>query len=253
MLGRVLLVDDDASVVEATSRAVHGQPFEVHGVASAAAALELLQRLDFDVIISDDEMPGMSGTELLEVVRHEHPEVVRVIYTGAATLQRAVLAINEGRIFQYLLKPCRAAEMVKVIHAALEQRREREATARTVSAARKQHRMLRELTNEVAETANLLASEEGTATGHIAADTPRASPSSRETAGGFGKLEPDQLAQLTPREREFLRALASGKHVKDSAVALNISVHTARNHMKALLRKLGAKSQIELLAKVFGR
>jgi DNA-binding NarL/FixJ family response regulator len=252
VLGRVLFVDDEAAVIDALSRAVLGERLEVHAASNAATALELLGQMPFDVIISDDDMPGMTGTELLEVVRRQYPDVVRIIYTGYATLQRAVRAINEGRIFQYLLKPCKPTEIVNIVREALKEKREREATAGAVSAARRQHRVLRELTKEVDELGPLL--DANLAPGNaVAGGSAPAHGQARNAEIGFGTLDPHKLSLLTPREREFLRALASGKHVKDSAVELNISVHTARNHMKALLRKLGVRSQIELLAKLFGR
>jgi DNA-binding NarL/FixJ family response regulator len=252
VLGRVLFVDDEAVVIDALSRAVLGEPLEVHAASNAATALELLGQMPFDVIISDDDMPGMTGTELLEVVHRQYPDVVRIIYTGYATLQRAVRAINEGHIFQYLLKPCKPTEIVSVVREALKEKRERDATALTMNAARKQHRVLRELTKEVDQLAPLFDAGLEPGTASTASDL-RAPGHPRHAEIGFGTLDPGKLSLLTPREREFLRALASGKHVKDSAVELNISVHTARNHMKALLRKLGVRSQIELLAKLFGR
>jgi DNA-binding NarL/FixJ family response regulator len=254
VLGRVLFVDDEAAVIEALSRAVLGERLEVHAASNAATALELLGQMPFDLIISDDDMPGMTGTELLEVVHRQYPDVVRIIYTGYATLQRAVRAINEGRIFQYLLKPCKPSEIVDVVREALKEKREHDATAEAVSAARRQHRVLRALTKEVDEIGPLLNANltSGTAAAAPAGVLPGLGQT-RNAEIGFGTLDPHKLSLLTPREREFLRALASGKHVKDSAVELNISVHTARNHMKALLRKLGVRSQIELLAKLFGR
>jgi DNA-binding NarL/FixJ family response regulator len=253
VLGRVLFVDDEAAVIDALSRAVLGERLEVHAASNAATALELLGQMPFDVIISDDDMPGMTGTELLEVVHRQYPDVVRIIYTGYATLQRAVRAINEGRIFQYLLKPCKPSEIVTVVREALKEKRERDATAEAVNAARRQHRVLRALTKEVDEIGPLLDANLAPGTAAVPSGLPPAVGQARNAEIGFGTLDPHKLSLLTPREREFLRALASGKHVKDSAVELNISVHTARNHMKALLRKLGVRSQIELLAKLFGR
>ena len=253
MLGRVLFVDDEAAVIDALSRAVLGERLEVHAASNAATALELLGQMPFDVIISDDDMPGMTGTELLEVVHRQYPDVVRIIYTGYATLQRAVKAINEGRIFQYLLKPCKPSEIVNVVREALKEKRERDATAEAVSAARRQHRVLRALTKEVDQLGPLLDANVAPGSAAVPSGLPPALGQTRNAEIGFGTLDPQKLSLLTPREREFLRALASGKHVKDSAVELNISVHTARNHMKALLRKLGVRSQIELLAKLFGR
>ena len=253
VLGRVLFVDDEAAVIDALSRAVLGERLEVHAASNAATALELLGQMPFDIIISDDDMPGMTGTELLEVVRQQYPDVVRIIYTGYATLQRAVRAINEGRIFQYLLKPCKPSEIVNVVREALKEKREHEATAEAVSAARRQHRVLRALTKEVDEIGPLLDANLTSSTAVVPSGLSPGLGQTRNAEIGFGTLEPHKLSLLTPREREFLRALASGKHVKDSAVELNISVHTARNHMKALLRKLGVRSQIELLAKLFGR
>src|SRR5262245_47551993 len=196
VLGRVLFVDDDTAVIDALSRAVLGEPLEVHAASNAATALELLAQMPFDVIISDDDMPGMTGTELLEVVRKQYPDVVRIIYTGYATLQRAVRAINEGHIFQYLLKPCKPSEILNVVREALKEKRERDATALTVSAARKQHRVLRELTKEVGELAPLFDAS-------LESGAPMGVPSrpalghSHPTEVGFGTLDPSKLSLLT--------------------------------------------------------
>src|SRR5258708_22197613 len=145
--------EDQFALLVTLTRVLVGQELELHAAPSADGALALLQQLDFDVIISDDEMPGMSGTDLLAEVHRRFPDVIRIMYTGAATVERAARAINEGRIFQFLLKPCRPAEIIGVIHAALQEKRARETTKRALHAAKKQRRVLRELTREVEELA----------------------------------------------------------------------------------------------------
>jgi DNA-binding NtrC family response regulator len=83
-----------------------------------------------DVVVADEKMPGLSGTELLAWVAEHRPEVVRIVLTGHATVETAIRAINEGGVYHFFTKPCNEFELSIVIHKALGQkdrlRRERE-------------------------------------------------------------------------------------------------------------------------------
>lgn len=103
--GRILLVDDDAGVRAALRRTLSWRGYEVLVADGAAAALEVLEREAVDVVISDHLMPGTSGLALLTEVRGRHPEVLRLLLTGAADVETALRAINEGHVFRMLTKP----------------------------------------------------------------------------------------------------------------------------------------------------
>lgn len=120
MTHRVLFVDDESHVTEGLYRALRKEPYEVLSAHSAADALKLLAHVPVDVVVADEKMPGMSGSELLAEVRRRYPDTVRMILTGHATLEAAVRAINEGEIYRFFTKPCDAVDLAVTIRRALE-------------------------------------------------------------------------------------------------------------------------------------
>ena len=106
MPSTVLFVDDDPILTDGLRRALHHQPFRVLTASSAEAAMEVLERETVEVIVSDEQMPGVTGSEFLAQVRHLYPGVQRLMLTGRASRAGAVHAINEGNILRFLIKPC---------------------------------------------------------------------------------------------------------------------------------------------------
>ncbi|MEO8701271.1 MAG: HDOD domain-containing protein [Kofleriaceae bacterium] len=112
---RILFVDDEPIVLRALDRAIRVQrrPWKAVFVSSGKDALELLQREQFDVIVSDIGMPVMDGVTLLHNVRERFPHMARLALSGEARSDermRAVLAIH-----QWLAKPCPLAKLVDTI------------------------------------------------------------------------------------------------------------------------------------------
>ena len=120
MDGKVLLVDDEAPVLEGYRRILHRE-FPVRTAMGAAEGLAAMQ-VDgpFGVVISDMRMPGMNGAEFLAQVREKSPATVRMLLTGYSDLEAAIAAVNEGRIFRYLTKPCQKDVLVEAIRSGLE-------------------------------------------------------------------------------------------------------------------------------------
>ena len=87
---------------------------------SGQKALELLARHKFAVIVSDQRMPGMVGTELLEIVREKYPDVMRFILTAYSDYQTVVESINKGQIYGYFNKPFEIKEMRIALNKAIE-------------------------------------------------------------------------------------------------------------------------------------
>lgn len=118
MTTSVLLVDDDPRLSEALSRGLQLHDFTVWTSRDVGSALELLEREQVDVIISDEQMPGPCGTELMVFARKRFPDAVRLILSGkksAASARRA----TEGGVYRYLDKPCPVEEIVQIINEAL--------------------------------------------------------------------------------------------------------------------------------------
>jgi DNA-binding NtrC family response regulator len=118
----VLFVDDEPAVTAALKRVLHRQPWRVLEASSGEEALEVLAREDVAVIVSDEQMPGMSGSELLARVRRVRPGTARMILTGQASLPAAIRSINEGEIRRFFMKPCDEAKLVESIREVLQER-----------------------------------------------------------------------------------------------------------------------------------
>ena len=74
------------------------------------------------LIVYDEEMAGMSGTEFLGRVAEQYPDTVRIVLTGHPTLPAALRAINEGKVYQFFTKPCNEIDLAITIRRALEQK-----------------------------------------------------------------------------------------------------------------------------------
>ena len=117
---RVLLVDDEANVLHGLQRLLVDEPYEIFTAKSAAEGLALLREQQISLVVSDERMPGMSGSEFLSVVREEFPDTMRIILTGQASLEAAIRAINSGGIHRFLVKPCKQEELVCALKQTLE-------------------------------------------------------------------------------------------------------------------------------------
>ena len=101
----ILCVDDEKNVLEGISRVLHAEPFTVLTATSGLQALNILKQFRVDVIVSDEQMPEMSGTELMEITSQVYPGILRIILTGKADIESMKRAINQGNIDRYLTKP----------------------------------------------------------------------------------------------------------------------------------------------------
>jgi CheY-like chemotaxis protein len=153
---RILCVDDEPRVLDGMRRTL-GMDFEVITAEGGAQALALLIRRErFALTISDMRMPGMDGAAYLERAAQLAPEMVRILLTGQADMQAATRAINYGRIFRFLTKPCDADALRKAVDDALDQHRlmtaEKELLQKTLYGCVKVLTELLSLVNPVAFT-----------------------------------------------------------------------------------------------------
>ncbi len=116
---RVLYVDDE-SVNLTAFKASFRRDFEVFVALSGPEAMEILEKQDMEVIITDQRMPEMSGVEFLEKVIPLHPEPIRILLTGYTDIQAVIDAINKGQVYHYITKPWDESQLRNIIHKAYE-------------------------------------------------------------------------------------------------------------------------------------
>jgi response regulator RpfG family c-di-GMP phosphodiesterase len=123
-LARVLCVDDEPKLLEGLGRSLAGK-CELATAPNGEEALKILAAASekFDVVVSDMNMPGMTGAELLRECRRVSPDTVRVLLTGETDLDVAIKAVNEGHLFRFLTKPCPSRTFVDTVMAAIGQYR----------------------------------------------------------------------------------------------------------------------------------
>ena len=120
MQNRILLVDDEANVLSALKRSLFDESLDITSVTSAEEALEILKEQHFKVVVSDERMLGMQGSEFLALVREQYPETVRMMLTGHATLEAAMKAVNEGEIYRFFSKPWNDHDLTFALRGAIE-------------------------------------------------------------------------------------------------------------------------------------
>lgn len=113
-IGKVLCVDDEPHVLRALQWLLN-RNFEVHTAGSAQEGMRLLQSHDFDVVVSDQRMPEVSGVDFLQQVRQTAPRAMRILLTGYTDLDAMVRSVNESEVFRFINKPWDIKELPELI------------------------------------------------------------------------------------------------------------------------------------------
>ncbi|MDA8388086.1 MAG: response regulator [Nitrospiraceae bacterium] len=146
---KTLIVDDEENVLRAIKRLFMDEETEVLTAASGAAGLEILKANEIALIISDQRMPGMNGSEFLKRARQIAPDAIRIILTGYADITAAVEAINKGGAYRYLEKPWEDSELLMVARDALDRYRLLGENRRLTELTKKQNEQLRRWSDEL--------------------------------------------------------------------------------------------------------
>jgi len=101
----LLIVDDEFNITSALNRILRREGYHILLATSGEDGLELLAKHNVRVVLSDQRMPGMSGSEFLMRVKDLYPDTVRILLTGYTELDCAVKAINDGMIYKFYTKP----------------------------------------------------------------------------------------------------------------------------------------------------
>ena len=101
----ILLLDDEVNIIKALTRTLRRDGYRILSSTSISEAFVLLAENEVQVIISDQRMPEMSGTDFLSQVKAIHPNTVRIVLSGYTDLKSVTEAINQGAIYKFLTKP----------------------------------------------------------------------------------------------------------------------------------------------------
>jgi DNA-binding NtrC family response regulator len=120
--GLVLCVDDEPRILRSLQWLLQ-KDFEVEVAADGVAGLEMVRRHDFDVIISDQRMPGKMGSEFLCEAAKISPRSMRILLTGYSDLQATLRSVNEGEVFRFISKPWDINDLPRIVLEAVQHSR----------------------------------------------------------------------------------------------------------------------------------
>ena len=144
---KILVVEDDELLREVVIRLLEQEEYVVEGARDAATALSMMEEGNYDCCLSDVVMPGMSGLELLSIVKREYPDTPFVILTGINTLENVVKAIRLGA-YDFLTKPIEDPNLLYIAVARALEKRHLSLEARWYQETLENH--VREKTRELA-------------------------------------------------------------------------------------------------------
>lgn len=116
----ILVVDDEDHVRTALSRVLADAGYTVLTAESGEEALEVLREQPVKLLISDNNMPGISGLDLFKDVRRRHPQILRVMLTGDTDPELAVRSINEAEVYRFIRKPWNNADLRTIVQLAFD-------------------------------------------------------------------------------------------------------------------------------------
>lgn len=150
----LLVVDDEPDLVQSVKDLLR-LDYKVLTATRAREGLELMQREDVHIVMSDQRMPEMSGVEFLKRVKEAFPDAVRLLFTAYADLGAVIDAINQGNVYRYISKPWEPDELNSVLKQAMDKYRLQLERKQLISEVQEKNRQL-EAANQELRHANKL-------------------------------------------------------------------------------------------------
>jgi len=101
----ILVVDDEEQVRTALASLLEREGYTVITAEGPTEGLEILRQQAIKLVISDHNMPDMSGIEFFRLIRERHPHICRIMLTGDPERETIIRAVNEGEVYRFLSKP----------------------------------------------------------------------------------------------------------------------------------------------------
>jgi DNA-binding NtrC family response regulator len=137
-IANILCLDDDTMVLQ-TFKAYFGNDYKVFTANDPFDAYNIMKTENIHIVISDLEMPIMSGTEFLHRMAKEYPKAQRILLSGFITTDAMMSAINQARVFRVMTKPFKKEEMTVILEAALKNYHEKEERNNSIKRLEKQN------------------------------------------------------------------------------------------------------------------
>lgn len=118
----ILIVDDEVFILDALRAVFSREGFRTLTATSGEEALKILEKVEVDVVISDELMPGIRGIDFLLQVKEKYPETIRIVLTAFAEINTLLSAINRVEAHRLILKPYDNAALVQSVQELLERR-----------------------------------------------------------------------------------------------------------------------------------
>ena len=233
---KILLVDDELDNLANLIFAFE-LDFNLITASSAAEALDILKREDMAVVISDQRMPEISGTELLSMIKEIYPKVVRILITAYSDIEAAIDAINQGDVYRYIRKDLAMNDIETIIKQAIEYYQMKEDLEAATQCLIKSEKLI-----TIAEMASGIVHEIGNTIGGISFCTDRLIQ--HWQTKGFGDPDIDDLLAKSKKYVghlteiiERLRDFAKPGHVEkvDIHKVVDASIEMAKDGFKAPL------------------
>jgi len=141
----ILIVDDEPDVISAIKRSLMEETYNIFSANSGVEGLKILKEHKIKLVISDEKMPGMSGTEFLSAIKNIFPATIRIMLTGHANIQAAMKAVNSGEIYRFFAKPWDDVELKLSIHSAIDKYDLEEENRRLLKTVKRQGSELKQL------------------------------------------------------------------------------------------------------------
>jgi len=117
----ILCVDDEKNILNSLKRLLRKEAYRLVTASGGKEGLEKLAAEEISLVVSDHRMPEMSGTEFLQKVKNQYPDIIRIILTGYTEVDSITESINRGHIYKFLLKPWNDQNLILEIRQALDQ------------------------------------------------------------------------------------------------------------------------------------
>ena len=101
ILHPILYIDDEEDNLTVFNAAFR-RDYEVHLAISGPKGLEIMKKHNIHLVITDQRMPEMTGTEFLEMIIPHYPDCIRMVLTGFSDVEAIIQAINNGRVYRYI-------------------------------------------------------------------------------------------------------------------------------------------------------
>lgn len=121
---KLLIVDDEIKIIRAIQRELMKFQFDITSETNPLEAKKLISKYQYDIILTDYKMPGITGLELLKYIKAESPQSVPIMMTGYSGLEMLIEAINDKLVFKFIAKPWQSEQLKNYMTEAIQYRTE---------------------------------------------------------------------------------------------------------------------------------